>query len=439
MMEVNHLLAREVRVVVGLNARRRAIFTLIALALWWLIIFHSVVACLSTTAPKTALFLHANEPKSLVALVDNEINFNGEKDKTTGASQVTPKRLKLLREQVESALLIDPLPSRAYRLLGQIAEIEGSVVKAEKFMLAATRRSLSEALAVDWMMRRSFKRKNYAAAGFYADALLRVGVGLGYVMPILARMAEDENGKQEIKMLLRANPGWRAEFFRDLNAYVTDARTPLDLFLSLKDTQAPPTTEEVNAYQSFLFQHKLYEFAYYVWLQFLPPEKLEAAGFLFNGDFEANPSGSPFDWQAPAGANVIVDFASRPENSFDQALVVEFGPGRVEFSGVSQAVMLPPGAYSLKGSVMGEVRGSRGVQWDVSCTDGAVLGQSQMILGLFPDWRAFKFSFVVPEAGCAAQSLQLKLAARSPSEQLVSGAIWFDELSISRDQEKASK
>jgi hypothetical protein len=67
----------------------------------------------------------------------------------------------------------------------------------------------------------------------------------------------------------------------------------------------------------------------------------------------------------------------------------------------------------------------------------ATLGQSKMILGSFPDWRAFEFPLIVPENGCAAQIIELKLAARTPSEKLAFGAIWFDDFSISRT-EKAS-
>ena len=148
--------------------------------------------------------------------------------------------------------------------------------------------------------------------------------------------------------------------------------------MSLKDTPAPATGEELNAYQSFLFQHKLYALAYYAWRQFLPPEQLADTGYLFNGDFEVKPSGSPFDWQAPAGVNVVVDFASRSESALDHALVAEFGPGRVEFPGVYQSILLPPGAYSFRGSFKGEVVGRRGVLWDISCRDGASLGHSEM-------------------------------------------------------------
>jgi hypothetical protein len=256
-----------------------------------------------------------------------------------------------------------------------------------------------------------------------------------YVTPVLAQMAEDSAGKSEIKKLLATNPNWRRAFFGQLGASLTDAHTPLDLFLSLKDSSAPPTTDELNSYQYFLFQHKFYELAYNVWLQFLPPNELASAGFLFNGDFEKKPSGSPFDWRTLPGTNVIVDFASRPHSASNHALVVDLGPGRVEFRGVTQTILLPPGGYVFKGSFMGEIHGPRGVQWSARCTDGkATLGQSKMILGSFPDWRAFEFPMIVPENGCVVQIIELKLAARSPSEKLAFGAIWFDDFSISRTE-----
>lgn len=413
---------------------RVAIFGALGLALCWLVISHSYVAYLSTVSPLVALEIREDDSQSMLrSAADALLPASEERGASSEASPLSRARIGELRKRVEAALVSRPLSAQACRLLGQIAEIDGSDKIAEKFMHAAARRSLNETIAVDWMMRKGFERKSYRSTVYYADALLRSAPEIaGYVTPVLARMAETPDAKPEIIRLLAANPNWRLAFFGELGAALTDARTPLDLFLSLKDSPAPPTTDELNVYESFLFDRKFYELAYYSWLQFLPPAELESAAHIFNGDFERTPSGSRFDWRSPSGANVVVDFASRPEQATDHALAVQFGPGRVEFPGVLQAIMLAPGGYAFKGSMMGEIHGPRGVEWRVKCMDGALLGRSQMMLGSFSNWRTFEFPLVVPPTGCAVQTIELQLAARSPSEKLLTGAIWFDDFSIVR-------
>jgi hypothetical protein len=423
------------------NRLRITLFALLALVLVWQILSRSLVAYLAPAAPEDALFLRSGDPVALVSVADRELNFT-DKDKTTTAGQsgAASKPLGQLRNRVETALAADPLNARAYRLLGQLAEREQANPRAAKLMLAATRHSLHESIAVDWMMRKSFENKDYPATAFYADALLRTYPPfMEFALPILGRMAENKDAKGEIEKLLAANPPWRSRFFSALGGAITDARTPLDLFLSLKDTAAPPTAADLGDYLYFLIQHKLYELAYYTWLQFLPVEQLESTGFLFNGSFETKPSGLLFDWAMPPGVGLTLDIAPRPEATDKHALFLEFGQGRVDFPGVSQTVMLPPGAYRFNGSFKGEVVGRRGLQWSISCMGGAAIGASQMFLGAFPAWRDFEFAFTVPESGCRAQAARLVLAARSASEQLVSGSIWFDELSISRQQPNSTQ
>ncbi len=409
-------------------------FGALAVVLCWLIITHSFAAYFGQTAPKWALWLNAREATALFSLAEEEIN-PGTKSEASESQKLSPKKIFELRTQAESALLNDPLSGRNYRLFGQVAELQGSGKLASAAMISAVRHSLHEGYAAFWLMQKALENKNFPSLAYYADVLLRSGTTSGsYVMPALALMIQSKGGgEQEALKLLRQNPPWRSEFLGSIYGYLSDAAIPLKMFMNLRESGTPPKLQELNAYQQFLIDNKLYELAYYVWLQFLPAEDLQNAGSLFNGDFQKTPSGSPFDWQIPQGTNVTVDFAPKSEKDADRALLVAFSSGRAEFSGVSQLTMLTPGRYSIKGSYKSDLDGPRGVLWTISCAGGQILGQSERLIGVSQDWGHFEFAFAVPEKGCTAQSLLLGLAARSPSEEILSGEIWFDDLSVTQN------
>ena len=137
--------------------------------------------------------------------------------------------------------------------------------------------------------------------------------------------------------------------------------------LSLKNTPTPPTAEDLQSYLDFLIGNKFYDLAYYTWLQFLPPEQLNKVGHLFNGSFESNPSGLPFDWVISPGSNVVMRILARPDQDGEHALFVEFGPGRVDSPGIKQLIMLPPGGYQLAGKYRAEIDSQRGLEWRINC------------------------------------------------------------------------
>ena len=134
-----------------------------------------------------------------------------------------------------------------------------------------------------------------------------------------------------------------------------------------------------------------------------------------------------------SGAGVTTEILNRPDQEGQHALLITFEQGRVDFRGVTQLLMLAPGAYQFKGGFKGEIIGRRGLKWRIACAGGAgPLGESAMLIGATPAWRDVEFSFTVPDDDCRAQQLRLDLDARMSSEQLVTGAMWFDELKIGR-------
>jgi hypothetical protein len=349
--------------------------------------------------------------------------------------------LPAVRGWADAALTRAPLNARALRILGQAAAASGKEADANRFMQMAAQLSLHESAAVYWLLVRSVQSKDYKSALADADVLLRTLPGLdGYVTPFLARMIEDDKAAGLFKAALTQDPPWRATVLQNLPSAVTDERIPLDVLLALRSSAHPPRAVELDAYLNFLASHRMYELAYYTWLQFLPAAELGGAGLLYNGSFEAPLSGAPFDWRFEQDAGVNIDVAERPDKSGDHALRIDFEYGRVEYHGIKQLVMLAPGRYRLHGRYQGELVGPRGLKWRLACaeTPDHPFAESAMISGRAASWSDVDVDFDVPADKCRAQYVSLDLDARMPSEQFLNGTIWFDDLSIQR-QTSASR
>jgi len=438
----------------SLLARFRPI-VIIALALFlvWEIITRGVAAYLAETSPEAALWLRSTQPTALVKLADRRLNLQAEQQGGTTTAQSTDiakeqsaespfpgpmaasaEDLDQIRAWAEVALRNDPLNARALRILGQVAERSSQEKRADAFMQAAAEHSRRESLAVYWTMLKSYREKDYEAAFRHADVLLRTRNQVQpYVMPVLAKLAETPEASDQLKGLLAENPPWRPQFFSSLPLSVSDARTPLELLLSLKNTATPPDSTDLRSYLNFLVQRGFHDLAYYAWLQFLPPEQLSKVGWLFNGNFATAPSGLPFDWTFEGGNGVNIQLAERSDRKHDNALLMEFGPGRVEFGGVNQLILLPPGSYRLRGTYKSDLVSQRGMQWRILCGQKSI-GESRPVMGTEPVWTDFAVRFSVPD-DCLAQTIKLVLDARHTSETFVSGSIWYDDLKISTSPE----
>lgn len=466
---------------------RKAVVIGLTLLLAWGVATKSLVAYLANVSPDLAYWLHAS-PTVLLNLADDRLNADAVKQvvepvlsanfehasrersyakgiqsiekldaqteagrgkngnvvqSSSTADNLSEADYVQARTWAEWALRQDPLNARALRILAQVAEHD-SDVRTEELMRAAAQRSPQESLAIFWMMRQSYRDKHYAEAMRYADILLRTRPQLeNHVFPMLGRIAEIPTAKGELTSMLAENPPWRGNFFDALPRNITDARTPLELLLSLRDAAVPPTDKERKAYLQALIEHKLYELAYYGWLQFLPPDQLKNTGRLYNGSFEVPPSGLPFDWVFKKGPGVNIKFAPRPDQDREQALLIEFGPGRVDFrTGVTELVLLPPGHYRLEGKYKADIVSQRGLQWSVKCAgETTSIGVSGTMNGSSPTWQDIDLTFTVPEDKCPAQYVSLALDARSASEQFVLGAVWYDDLAIERlsEQEQNSQ
>jgi Tfp pilus assembly protein PilF len=176
------------------------LFAALAAVLVWEVTSRTFAAFLANFAPEQALHIHSQQPTALLKLAQTKLGASDEKQ---------------ARRMAEQALLSDPLNAQALRILGQIAELSKDGPRSWQFMQASVRHSLNESLVPVWLMYRSAERRDYAAAMYYADVLLRTRPQLGseVVIPILARIAEDKEAVVAFKEMLSRDPPWRAQFF----------------------------------------------------------------------------------------------------------------------------------------------------------------------------------------------------------------------------------
>ena len=422
---------------------RIVLLGILGVVLTYLVVTRSLTAFMAEAGPTTApILVRAYNTGTLVELADSQLNAELTHDPKE-ASDVSPKNSEVtqfsdqqIREWMKLALLDEPLNPRAQRILGQLAEKNDDAGLAEKYMLSAAKLSIRDDLASFRMMQLAYGKQDYDAVLKYADILLwRRPVFAKHITPVLATLADNDNTRPKVDALLLRGPSWRMAFFQHLPASITNIQTPLKLLLKLKEGQTPPRDREILYYLNFLLKNRLYDQAYYSWLQFLTPEQLTKAGFLFNGSFELALDLMPFNWTVPWNTGVTIDTPARFDNASQKALRVTFSEDRVKnILLLSQFVVLAPGGYILEGRHKGELTGSRGLRWRILCyaQDGRrrSLGKGPMLIGKIPKWQKHEFDFVIPDRDCGAQRIELHLDARTLSERLISGSVWYDDIKI---------
>lgn len=351
------------------------------------------------------------------------------------ASEETARLRVEIRSLALRAIASEPLNAQAFRLL---AELSDDPDQTRELMQAAFDRSRREAQAVYWLLNEAYSNRRIADVLRYADVLLRTQPPLApYVTSYLAQIAGDQEGRKELVALLGTGPKWRPAFFASLTKHVSNVDTPLVIMIALKETEHPATPRELHSYLDALIGQKQPDAAYNAWLQMQPSEILDTLGLLDNPSFDREPSGAPFDWRIERGQNAIAEFVPLVGNDGARGLHIQFGNGRVKFPSVSQVLVLGQGRFRFDGQLRGQIIAKRGLRWRISCAFGKrqTLGETDMLLGQWTNWSTFGFDVEIPDLDdCRAQRLTLIHDARSSSEQLITGEVWFDDLKLNRIQ-----
>lgn len=349
-----------------------------------------------------------------------------------------------LPEQAEPLLVAsvmgNPADAKPLMLLAEIRRQAGDLARADQMAETADRLMPVDARTQRLIASYWYERGRLdLAVPHLSVALSSEPAYRDELFPIFLQIAETRGANQTLKPIAEDPPKWWDSFA----AYAIRNTENLDSLRALaqmrRDSKIAPITDiERNAYINRLKKDGLISEAYLLWVSGLDSEQKQALGYLYNGGFELPFSNTGFGWYAgvPRNSGVVISTATTYGIVGKKALYLSFRGKRIRFSHLRQSLRLEPGVYRFSGRVRPDkLRARKGLQWLVSCAEGAsgTLGQSTNFLGT-SDWREFEFDIQVPTE-CVGQLLQLRSIGNRDVDHELNGEIWFDDLRIHLQRE----
>jgi len=391
----------------------------VALGLVWLIVGHFDADDIG------------NDPATATWFSDG---ISSEMREANAALAATPPDTAAARRIATEALEASPLNIRPLSALARAASADKDAAQEAAFRTLIAERTLRDFPTLLWQFEQQANRQDYPAMMETADAILRQNMavpGALYVMNRMAALMTDEKARVPMAAKLSTPSTWRRTFL-DTAASKGDINAFPELMALIQPDNPIRIGSSWNLYFNRLIPNGASRMAYAVWVGLIDLDPAGALGLLYNGGFEQEPTGLPFDWKiTPArGMEIVRDPDIHAEGG--SSLRVTFGGGETNFNNLQQTLILDPGRYRLSGQVrMDDLRNARGMRLALRCLgpDSAVVAQSPLFSGT-SDWKRFSVDFEVPPQFCDYQTIRFELPARSNIEKRIEGSIWLDDLDI---------
>jgi len=333
---------------------------------------------------------------------------------------------------LRSALAASPVAPGAFRMLGLAADAAGDEALAAEILTHAGGMSNRDIAVELWLLNHMARTGDYRGVVEQADTVMRTRSDLRRpLFTVLLELAMADETRPFVVDVLAQKPPWRGSFFAAATPRDGGALVGRQLMTALNEAGAALTPEETARVVNALVGAGAYQLGYLTWTSLLPPERRATIPYVYNGDFEVEPSGIVFDWVIRPARGVrteIVDQGGERGN----ALRVAFSGRRVAYNHMTKMLLLAPGSYRLTGLARAQaLETERGLTWGVTCADArTVLAATTPLKGTF-DWRQMALDLTVPP-DCPAQVLSLALQTEARLDRIVAGTAWFDDLAIAR-------
>jgi hypothetical protein len=190
-------------------------------------------------------------------------------------------------------------------------------------------------------------------------------------------------------------------------------------------------------YLASLFQDHRYEAVAQAWANYLGDSGhgYLTSNYLFNGDFEAQPSGVDFDWtMEDLNDDVKVTIDPSVAHTGSRSLKIQFGgKANVNYDRTSQKVFVRPGRYRFSAFIRAEgITTDQGIAFHIfDAESSAHLDvRTEQVKGTM-DWKETQQIVSVPP-GTRLLTIQIIRPASWRFDSFIAGTAWIDTVSLSR-------
>ena len=310
-----------------------------------------------------------------------------------------------MRDLARQGLAVTPLAFEPFFIEAKAHEQGGRLRQAIALMEEARRRRAS------FLLTRLHLAAYYLQARRFREFLVEVDYALHMspesrrvLLPELAKLVAEPEGRGALAELLASNPLWSEEFFNAARERRPSQADSLALLGELRERRGGRNIARASQlYLHSLVAHGEYRRARALALAAMPEQDRDRHALIFDGAFSGARGQAPFSWELEEDASGRAEILAADGQRHLE--ISYFGGSNVVLA--QQTLALPPGRYQLRFLARSETGISSGsIFWALTCMPGDRRIARAGLENLRADYAPAGANFAVP-AGCAGQQLRL--------------------------------
>lgn len=321
-------------------------------------------------------------------------------------------------------LALSPIDAVALRTVAMTEAMAGSAEQSQALMEIAVSLGWRDPFTQVWAIGASEQTGAPDKAVQRAQALFQQHLFFPSATELLLRDAPDGPTARGFRRLLGSGPPWREAFLRAAAQQLPDpyVASLAGLLSGLDGSSSPVSPGEMQPMLQRLVHAGDLPVAQRLWMS-------SVKGLLANGGFEQlsarNGLEVPTGWDISDEDLATIAVQAPDFGGHGRALRISASARSGPI--LSQALLLPPGSYSLAYRARSGGGAPADAKWTFRCAQSGTLIGSQQTSAPSKEWQSSAMEFTVPVQDCPIQ----RLALERPGD-IRTSEIWVDEVSIAR-------